>query len=314
MDFILNKYYEYFLKGNFEKNVDNVDIDDDFYSFYCIIINKYDIENDQKLKKDLEVFQEFFKSFPMLKDCNSYRYWVSPLIYRSSVRYERIKNSFEKESVSFKWFDASCNLRNYQGFIFSYPSSEENWAKVYLSIKPEKYIETIIKLQKFIDYLDQKYFIENVGECKFRTCSPANDAIVMRFCCKEHYEEFLRFLDENKDIKESFDTPNLFLPQDEYGLSIITDEGGSYNYFVARMIWDYMFLCRDNSKNVNVHDLVEFIQNYDTSHDKRISENGNKIIEDFKYVLISKLICVDDKEIIDTLFGNNGKKRSINKE
>ena len=46
-------------------------------------------------------------------------------------------------------------------FIYTFPSTEEHWAKVYLSIKPEFYIKTIIKLQEFIDYLDKEYSIEN---------------------------------------------------------------------------------------------------------------------------------------------------------
>ena len=74
--------------------------------------------------------------------------------------------------------------------------------------------------------------------------------------------KFNIFLDNNPAIYEAFDTPNQFLPIDDHNLSIITDCGGSYNYFVARMIWDYMFECRDKQENTNIKNLINFIIDY----------------------------------------------------
>lgn len=59
----------------------------------------------------------------------------------------------------------------------------------------------MIILQKFMDKLYAKYPNEEIGGCKFRRV-PANDVIVFRFACKEHYEEFLKSLDGNPKIKK----------------------------------------------------------------------------------------------------------------
>lgn len=46
----------------------------------------------------------------------------------------------------------------------------------------------------------------------------SNNAIVMRFASKEHYEEFLKFLDENPKIKNSFIAPIEYDLRTYYGV------------------------------------------------------------------------------------------------
>lgn len=299
MEQLLQKYYEYFLKENFQDKI-NIHENSEFIHFYKIIINAYDINKNNTLKNELKIFADFFKYGGI--------YHTRAFMPKDII--ERKKNRFLKRNVSFDWFTPlECLISNNE-FIYTFPSTEKHWAKVYLSIKPEFYIKTIIKLQEFFGYLDKEYSIENTAQCKFRTSTTANDAIVLRFACKEHYEKFLLFLDNNKEIYESFDIPNPFLPLDEHRLSIITDNGGSYNYFVTRMIWDYMFECREKDENVSINKLVQFIIDYDPFNDDMIYSNGIDIIEDFKYVLISKLTNKNDKEIIENIFNRNIKTYS----
>lgn len=302
METLLQKYYEYFLKLNLQDNKKS-EISSEFNSFYCLIINAYDINKDEKLKKELNIFTKFFQFSSI----------YHTTIDTSEYLVERRRNRFKQQNVSFDWFTPSKHLKTdyyNKEFIYTYPSTRNVWAKVYLSIKPEYYINTIIKIQKFIDILNNEYSIENTGQCKFRTTTPANDAIVLRFAQKEHYEKFLIFLNENKEIQESFDIANPFIPQDEYGLSIITDNGGSYNYFVTRMIWDYMFECKKNKENINIEKLIQFIIDYNPINDEMIYNNGTKIIEDFKYILISKLSNTKNCEILENIFNQNNKKYS----
>ena len=305
MQILLEKYYDYFLKGNFQDK-NNIDDNSEFNNFYKIIINLQDITNNKNLINDLNVFTNFFESGP---------YKIRPFF--NETRINEIKEKFEEnENVSFNWFIPSPYLKSdyySKDFIYSYPSTRECWAKVYIPIKPNYYIKTIIKLQEFINFLADKYDIYETGQCKFRKKEIANDSIVMRFSCKEHYEEFLNFLNNNKEIYEGFDTPNQFLPIDNHGLSIITDCGGSYNYFATRMIWDYMFECREKKENVNIQKLIDFIINYDTKKDKIMRYDDQNVIEDFKYVLVSKLQNINDKEIIETLFNENKKIHTLKK-
>ena len=312
MDILLQKYYEYFLKEKIQ-DCSSVLENADFNRFHNVIINAYEVEKDQNFKNNLEVFNVFFSKLLPLGVSASPKYFNS--MFTTRYELDCKKKNFENEDVSFEWFRPSKYLTSYKNSIISYPSSRKYWAKVYMAIKPDKYINTIIKLQNFVTSLGNKYMIEHTGQCKFRIDTTSNDAIVMSFACKEHYEEFLIFLDDNKDIVEAYDTPNLFLPQDEHGLSIITDNGSyySYNYFVSKMFWEYMLLCRENSKDVNIEDLVTFISVYDVTRDKMIAKNCKKDIEGFKYVLISKLTGVTDKEIIDNIFNVFNKKHSKKK-
>ena len=75
----------------------------------------------------------------------------------------------------------------------------------------------MIELQKFIDNLYKNHPNEELGECKFRNVISI-DAIVMRFSSKEHYEEFLKLLDENSKIKNSFIAPIEYNLRTYYGV------------------------------------------------------------------------------------------------
>ena len=238
MQEILNKYYEFFISNNFT-NKDTTKNDKEFYELYKIITNQYDLSKNRSLKYDLLVFDDFFDRVNVFGIRRPGGY--SP----SRNDEESLKRAFERrESVSFNWFRASTNMVKNDDFIYSIKNTKNVFCKAYLSIKPEKYIEVMIKLQEFIDRLYENHPDEEIGECKFRKF-PANDAIVLRFANKEHYEEFLNFLDENPEITSSFDIPNLFIPRDEHGISILPDQDSSYNYFVTKMLWDCMFECRE---------------------------------------------------------------------
>lgn len=299
MEKLIKKYYEYFLKENSQEN--------GFINFYNIIINAYDIDNDKQLKKDLEEYTKFFNR----EDKRGYSLYM---FGSSKIAIKRERSAFERTQASFNWFIPprfmATDNRN-MGFVYSTFRCRNYWGKVYLSIKPQDYIKVTQKIQEFIDKLAKDNNGENIGRYKFRTTTVSNDAIVIRFSCPEHYKAFLDFLDENKELYDSFDEPNPFLPKDDHGLSIITDNGGSYNYFVAKVIWGYMTECKEQNKEVNINDLVRFIQEFDHTSDKIIKRNDLKTIEDYKYVLISKLTNVPDQEIINNLFNNDAKKHTI---
>ena len=126
----------------------------------------------------------------------------------------------------------------------------------------------------------------------------------MRFASKEHYEEFLNFLDENLEITNSFDTPNLFIPRDEHGLSVIPDQNSSYNYFVTKMIWDYMFECKEKNINVSIEGLCDFIIKYDCTMPELADKCNESVVDDFKYILIGKLSSKPDSELLSFMNKN----------
>ena len=300
MQEILNKYYELFISNNFT-NKDTNNNDKEFYELYKIITNQYDLSKNRSLKYDLLVFDDFFDRVNVFGIRRPG--WYSP----SRNDEESLKRAFERrESVSFNWFRSSTNMVKNDDFIYSIKNTKNVFCKAYLSIKPEKYIEVMIKLQEFIDRLYENHPDEEIGECKFRKI-PANDAIVLRFANKEHYEEFLNFLDENPEITSSFDIPNLFIPRDEHGISILPDQDSSYNYFVTKMLWDCMFECREKNINVSVDEFCDFITKYDCSTPELVDKCNESVIEKFKDILIGKLSSKPDSELL-SFMNEKGKK------
>ena len=266
---LLNKYYEYFLKQE-EKGKNN------FKDFYNLIINSYDLSKNGQIEVDIVYFFEFFDKTGMFGITKPGEY------SQSNIDKKGNQEEFEKNSeTSFPYFIATKYMVENSKFVYSVKNSKEKFCKAYISIKPEQYVKTLIKLQQFVDQLYKKYNgKEEIGQIKFRN-KPANDAITMRFASEKHYNEFIEFLNENKDIKESFDIPNPFLPQDSNGLSIISDNGESYNYFVAKTLWDYMCYCEDNNIKITIEGIVEFINNYDHIIDEIMLKFSEKIIEVF---------------------------------
>ncbi|MGM9875687.1 MAG: hypothetical protein ACI310_00460 [Bacilli bacterium] len=304
---LLNKYYEYFTKGDFHDQ-ENIDDDSEFYGFYKIIINEYDLSKDEQMKIDMREFFDFFDKtdiFGMIR-----RGFYSTTGYGGE---ENSKRRFERhKTASFDWFNPSPYMISNSNFVYSIKRAKKPFCKAYLSIKPEKYLSIIIKLQDFINKLYINHPDEEIGQCKFRNI-PSNDAIAMRFACEEHYNEFLQYLEQNKDIMESFDAPNLFMPQDNHGLSLIVDNGGSYNYFVTRIIWDYMFYCRNINSNVSVEGIVEFINNYDCSKDKMINENDEETILNYKTILCGKILSKSNDELLSLIVKSKAKTLKLTK-
>ena len=161
-------------------------------------------------------------------------------------------------------------------------------------------MEVIIKLQNYFDEFFQNHKDEDIAQWKFRNI-PSNDAIVMRFAKKEHYNEFCNYFENHKEIKEAFDTPNIFLPRDKNGVSIISDKGGSYNSFITKIIWEYLKKCEQLNKDTNIYDLVSFINSYNYYLDKDININ-EEIIQDYKLVLTAKLLGETDEKILSAIF------------
>lgn len=288
MEELLNKLYEYFIKRDFQDQES-----DDMYDLYEMIINKYDVSKDEQMRIDMNEFFKFFCTLSFGVRLGSY-YSIYGCVDEKVSR-----KRFEHSKASFDWFKASKYMVSNLNFVYSVTFERKYFCKAYLSIKPEKYLSVILKLHDYIDKFYANHSHEAIGECKFRKF-PANDAIVMRFSCEEHYNEFLQYLDQNRDIMEAFDTPNPFLPQDEYGLSLIVDNGGSYNNFVTRMIWCYMFDCKNKNVNVSVSGLVEFINNYDCSKDWKICDN-DEIISSFKKILCGKLLSRPNDELLSMI-------------
>lgn len=324
MQDILNKYYEFFISNIFTDK-DNTKNDKEFYELYKIITNQYDLTNEnyaydknkgmiynirnkyKPLKNELDVFFEFFDMANVFGSRRPGMYSSSKLVNKETEKYsDYLKERFEREQVSFNWFKSSTNFVKNDDFVYSIKNTKNIFCKAYLSIKPEKYIEVMIKLQEFIDKLYENHPDEEIGECKFRKV-PANDAIVLRFASREHYEEFLNFLDENPEITDSFDTPNLFIPRDEHGISILPDQNSSYNYFVTKMLWDYMFECKEKNINVSVDGLCDFITNFNCLTPEIMDKCNESVIESFKDILIGKLSSKPDSELL-SFMNEKGKK------
>ena len=65
------------------------------------------------------------------------------------------------------------------------------------------------------------------------------------------YEKTIKNLNNHLTLTFQRVYTSMVLPdlKDKHGNSILPDQNGSYNYFVTKMLWDYMFECRE--KNIN---------------------------------------------------------------
>ncbi len=329
MQEVLERYYSFFMKNNFSDKENPYDLEK-FYALITMLDHLeredfvpdetkskiYNYRNRYKpLKYDLDVFYEFFDMVG-----NGYKYEGVDKCARIKGRYsssrinaegdeEKLKEKFANENVSFKWFSPSPNMVIERNFIFSTKHSKESYCKAYLSIKQDKYIDVMIKLMKFIDELYKNHPDEEINEFKFRKF-PANDAIVLRFAKREHYDEFLGFLNNNPEIRESFDQPNPFIPKDENGISVLPDKGGSYNKFITKVIWDYMFECREKNINVSVGDLCNFVNEYDCSLSLVAEKSARGLADEFKNILIGKLSSKPDSELVSFMHKKNVKQNN----
>lgn len=284
MEELLKKYYEYFLKLNHE------DIKS-FSRLYNLIINKYDIEKDSTLTREFQEYQKLFKTLDPLSS-----------IRGNTMSLEVKKKRFARKKLSFDFFEAPEHLYTdfrgsfENGFIHTQTHSEKVFCKAYLSIKPEDYINSTLKLQEFISYLFQTYKEEDIGNCKFRKI-PANDAVVLRLTSKNQLNDLIDFLDKNSEIRETFDLPNPFIPCLK-GIGIITDDGKSYNKFITSALWNYMLDCKNNEKEVTPSGFIQFIQASDI---KTPFTNEDVSTPEYKEVLLSKLMSISDKDIIERM-------------
>ena len=298
MEELLKKYYNIFKDGVYSKRYSNyrkMRFDD----LYDLIINAYDISNDKEIERSIIYFMKFFDQQSWF-DRIPGRFSLSNGEENSKIEFARVKN------VPFQWFKPSKHMLKNSNFIFMDKYTDDVYCKAYLSIKPEKYISVLIRLQQFIDGLYLNHGDEELGQIKFRNF-PANDAIVLRFAKEEQYQEFLAFLDVNQDIIEAFDKPNLFMPQDKHGLSLVPDNGGSYNHYVTRMLWDYFTLCRNNEKDISICEFIDFINNYDSTLDKTIEKNGDEINSIFKKIFIGKLLMQPNEDLLSYVFKDKNK-------
>ena len=290
---LLNKYYDYIKKLNSL----NIDEDEKLFSFYKMIINQYDLSTNPALKNDIDTFFSLYD----FKSDNG----IIPSEFSKYSKKDREKE-FAKRNCSFTYFKPTNYIRRNEYFLYSVPGFNGVYCKAYLSIKPEKYVEVMKKIQDFIDYLYTVLYITPMGECKFRNV-PANDSIVMRFVYKIHYNAFLNFLDQNPDIMASYDIRNPFLPIDSHGLSIIYDRGGSYNNFVTIMLWEYLNKC--NGK-ISLNELVDFINMYDTSKNSMLCKENQVTINFYKEILTGMILSKNNDELVDLILGN-GQSRKL---
>ena len=319
MQELLEKYYEFFLKSNFvdkngfieEQKLRNVIINLDELLNENFVFDpnknrKYNYAHRYKpLRYELDIFFTFFDFISRFDETRTKDLFSSSNI-KTKEDEIRLQNDFETRfsgRVSFKWFKPSPNIVKRDGFAFTIKHADNIYCKAYLSIRPEKYIEVMIKLQEFIDKLYENHPDEEIGEIKFRF-TPANDAIVLRFASKTHYEEFISFLDNNPEIQESYGTPNPFIPLDEHGVGLLPDNHNSYNNFITRILLHYMFKCREENKNVSVEDLCNFIKEYDCTS-IIIGKKDENIADSFKNILIGKILSKPDSELLS--FMNEGK-------
>ena len=308
MEEFLKKYYEYFNK-KYPKVGMNFDYTKEFNNLYNIIIGSNHKNELKQTRIDIEEFFEFFDSIDYFGDREKGYY--SPNFNSKILALSKSKAKFLLNSpASFNWFNPTEYMVKNDDFVYSINATSGYFCKAYLSIKPEKYVDVIIQLQRFIDKLYKSHPNEAIGQCKFRNFT-ANDSIVMRFASEEHYNEFLKFLEQNRDITDAFDKPNIFLPQDKYGISVIPDTGGSYNYFVTKMIFDYIICCRKYMAEVSIPGIVCYINFYDCSKDRELCRNEIKVINDFKSILIGKLNSIPNEELLTYVFDKKVKTLNL---
>lgn len=321
-----NKYYEWY-NENLVKNHDFIEQNNYYIGnikknpyleriepikcisghFYNLIIDRKEFDN--KFRSDFPIFLSFFNYITNENPLVGFEYHK-----RDIENSESLKKHYNRRPRSFNWFTPSKYLYNFNhDFIFTDDDTKKlqitetgDFCKAYLSIKPENYMNVIIKLQDFINYLYGNYKNEKLTFLKFRFF-PSNDAITIRFPSKEQYDEFLLFLDNNKDIMESFDKPNMFMPQDDHGLCVIPDEGNSYNAFVSKIIYEYLDYCKNNNLEVSLDKFVDFVNSFNC--DNIIANYSEEIEKKFKMIFIGKITNRPNDELLSTVMDDNSKTK-----
>lgn len=161
---------------------------------------------------------------------------------------------------------------------------------------------------QFVSLSHQDFPNDVLGQTKFRTI-PANDAIIFRFTSPEQYYYIKDFVKNNKTIQEAIKPNDTFIPTDDANLNVLPDDSGSYNYFLATVIFRYLKNCLFKKVTPNTKDFTSYIEQIDTEVFQDEGHNSKKSIEYYKKTLLGKLYGEDDiKMIEESLSIGSGRK------
>ncbi len=216
------------------------------------------------------------------------------------------------ETLSNISYDFRINQTNYLEFAnsnFTFDISN-NWlydrkvyevshayAKLYIPLKPNYFFKAI---KEFVDIVEKIRELNiGLGQTKFRV-NPSNDAVILRFQTQEALIEALKLIENNNILKESIDTPNLFIPNIN-GIGFSSDAGGSYILIVELILTDYIKTCIANCSKPSLESFRRFIENIDFMKNLLIAkmcDYDEDIMYDYKDTLIGKINSENDKKLI----------------
>lgn len=177
--------------------------------------------------------------------------------------------------------------------------------KIYLSIKPEKYLDVIDKVMKIVEKVNKD---NNSVVCNpmFRTF-PANDGISLRLLDEKILNEFLSYIEVDSEIKNSFDKKSLIVPNLDGVMILSNNNNNSYVSFVTEAIYNYLEYILKNKKEIDIEDFKEFIMNID-------AEENKEIINKYQEILIGKINNQNDELLVKKLFYKQPELTKIKKK
>lgn len=185
-----------------------------------------------------------------------------------------------------KTYDETPNyfcIDEFGEFIYDIKAkSDDSFCTAYLSIKKEKYNEVV---EKIVDWIKKTQIEENNSLIPRILVKCSNISVQISFKSKETLDKFIMYVNDN--LLNELDIPNILLPSIN-GIMIAPD--ANYIDYAIKIIIKYI----EEKNEVNINDLCDYILN----------EDGKT---EYKEILVNKLKDVPDKEIIDSIMGENQK-------
>ena len=162
-----------------------------------------------------------------------------------------------------------------RGFLFPNISCDKNYEfeegrKIYLDVGAEnfnsmfyKIISLYAKLREEIDgHSASSLHNSKISHFKMRL-GYSNDAVVFRLTKEEQYMKFIELLCQDKELLNSLNFTNPFVPSEEingHTIGVIPNDDESYNSYVSYIVYNYLIQCVNKQVVPNLNDFMKYIE------------------------------------------------------
>ncbi len=271
---------------------------------------------------------KFLKENQKARDCI--------LIAQKLRKKSNLNFGYEITTVSREYFYKALISNSMNGFIYVNVFgnqlrnlNDEKEIKLYMTIKENKTTDVMSDLGAFL--------LEKDIRCFYKTRhSEENDMLTIRIDEISKLDELVNWLKNNENI---YFSNHPFMPMVD-GVGISLDDGGSYNKFISKIIYDYIVNTKDNlgyesfMQYLNSKKYLSFLDNQENRlYDKNLNLalNGTMSLDQFKddyKIAINKALkasfgklemdlfkntmIYDDKDLLDMINVNLDEIRNSN--